>query len=80
MATIVFDQLLDTRPGRHAIYVEAVDSDGIVGHVTAAWFEIIEACRPIDATCGCCSLYTSDAADDLACVDLERRSMRQETI
>jgi carboxypeptidase T len=41
MATIVLDELLDTRPGRHAIYVEAVDSDGTVGPVTAAWFEIL---------------------------------------
>jgi carboxypeptidase T len=41
VATIVLDQLLDTRPGRHAIYVEAVDSDETVGPVTAAWFEIL---------------------------------------
>jgi hypothetical protein len=41
MATIVLDQLLDTRPGRHAIYVEAVDSGGTVGPVTTAWFEIL---------------------------------------
>ena len=41
VATIVLDQLLDTRPGRHAIYAEAVDSDGTVGPVMAAWFEIL---------------------------------------
>mmetsp|Transcript_17728 Transcript_17728/g.43730 ORF Transcript_17728/g.43730 Transcript_17728/m.43730 type:complete len:547 (+) Transcript_17728:1899-3539(+) len=48
VATIFLDQLLDTRPGRHAIYADAVDSDGTVGPVTAA-------CRFWSG--GCCSRW-----------------------
>jgi hypothetical protein len=43
VGTIVLDQLADTSPGRHAVYAEAVDSNGNVGPVTATWFAIILA-------------------------------------
>ena len=49
VATIVLDQLIDPRPGRHAIYVDAIDSDGIVGPVMAAWFEILSPPSPTQA-------------------------------
>src|SRR5450756_835197 len=53
-------------PCAHVMMYSSIRADFIV--LTIAWLVILRCRRSRDDTC--CLLYTSDAADDLLCVDL----------